>query len=265
MLNKIFMTFATSLLLVGCGNDQQPDSSAKIEQSKPVQLSAAASEDDKAFFSQFYPKIETSCPGLKKYAGGLKFEGIERNYNTDFVFKVPQDEKSLPDEWMAYGHRCFFGITKDKANVSVSKLPCKSLCLGVEVKSGSEIDTVYNMLIPLEQTIEEQMETAIITSQASKLREEERVKLDAQARKKDYQAQRNLAYLLVTDNPSEADQVASCAWRFVIMESGSKNITLGDKTNFEYACGKLGKAQREAAADQAADILAEVYGKTLNQ
>ena len=263
-MNKIFMVFATCLLLVGCGNDQQPDASAKIEQSRPVQLSAASSEDDKAFFSQFYPKIETACPGLKKYAGRLNFEGIERNYNTDFVFNV-QDKKTLPGEWMANGHRCFFGVTKDKANVSVSKLPCKSLCLGVEVKSGSEIDTVYNMLIPLEQTIEEQMETAIITSQASKLREEERVKLDAQARKKDYQAQRNLAYLLVTDNPSEADQVASCAWRFVIMESGSKKITLGDKTNFEYACGKLGKAQREAAADQAASILAEVYGKTLRQ
>lgn len=153
MYRKVFIALALGGLLIGCGGDQKTESASnEVEKqeiaTKAVSIPADAKQEDKAFFSEFYPKVEKACPGLKQYAAGLQFDGIEYNYNTDFVFKIPQDDKTLPTEWMVFGHSCYFGITKDKGSLSVSKLPCKSLCLGEAIEEGSDVDLNENLEIP---------------------------------------------------------------------------------------------------------------------
>ena len=154
MLKKLLVALTVGWLLVGCGDNQKAESASKevAKQevaTKAVSMPADAKPEDKAFFGEFYPRVEKACPGLEKYASGLKFEGIEYNYNTDFVFKVATDDRTLPNAWMAYGHTCYFGVSKDKSSLSVAKLPCKSLCLGEAVKEGSEIDLSENLVMHL--------------------------------------------------------------------------------------------------------------------
>lgn len=58
--------------------------------------------------------------------------------------------------------------------------------------------------------------------------------------KRDYQAQRNLAYLLSKGDAAVAvDPVASCAWRLVIIVSGSPKVDDSDFSNVRYACGRI--------------------------
>lgn len=69
----------------------------------------------------------------------------------------------------------------------------------------------------------------------------------------DYQGQRNVAYCLLTGcsgavmiNPSLA-----CAWRMVILLSGSSRVDETDQGNFRTACGTLDQARLETAKAQA--------------
>ena len=226
-----------------------------------------ATAEDKDYFTEFYPKLEKACPGLKQYAGGLAFGGIEHNYNIDFVFKVAEDDKTLPDEWIADGDTCFFGITKDGTNLSVAKRPCKSICLGKEVKAGSEVDLAENYQVPLEQTDAEKAESAKILADDAKKADEEIAKLEKKARKKDYQAQRNLAFMLGGGQlvghreTTDAQKVSACAWRYVIVKSGSDKVNESDEMNFAVDCGKLSDPQKDKAADESSRLLKEVYRK----
>lgn len=70
--------------------------------------------------------------------------------------------------------------------------------------------------------------------------------------KKDYEAQRNVAYLLSKGNAAVmTNAVSACAWRLVISTSGSSKVDESDFANVRHFCGrvepaKLGDTKAEA-------------------
>lgn len=62
-----------------------------------------------------------------------------------------------------------------------------------------------------------------------------------------YQAQRNLAYSLGRDHKNT---IGECAWRLVILKSGSPKVDTTDVSNVEVHCGKLSALEQEAAASR---------------
>jgi len=75
----------------------------------------------------------------------------------------------------------------------------------------------------------------------------------------DYQGQRNVAFCLSTgcDGAVLIRPITGCAWRLVIVSSGSKDVDQSDTGNIKHYCGKLDAVEREAAAAQAAALLAK--------
>ena len=65
----------------------------------------------------------------------------------------------------------------------------------------------------------------------------------------DYQAQRNLAYTLSTSIPF--NPILGCAWRIVIVESGSSQVDQSDTGNKAFYCDKLSADELLAAQAQA--------------
>lgn len=75
----------------------------------------------------------------------------------------------------------------------------------------------------------------------------------------DYQAQRNLAYTLTTGIPH--NPILGCAWRIVIVQSGSPQVDPSDTGNKKFACGKLNADDLAAAEAQAKKLQAKVSDK----
>lgn len=78
----------------------------------------------------------------------------------------------------------------------------------------------------------------------------------------DYQAQRNLAYGYSTaPYPGQQSNVMlGCAWRIVIVHSGSTKVDDTDISNQRVQCGKLDSQQLAAAQAQARRLYLQVYG-----
>lgn len=69
----------------------------------------------------------------------------------------------------------------------------------------------------------------------------------------DYQAQRNLAYTLTTSTPH--NPILGCAWRIVIVESGSAQVDQSDTGNKQFDCDKkLNQDEINAAKAQAKEL-----------
>ena len=64
----------------------------------------------------------------------------------------------------------------------------------------------------------------------------------------DYISQRNLAYTLSTSIPH--NPILGCAWRIVIVESGSPKVDQSDTGNMSFECGKLNADELAAAKAQ---------------
>jgi hypothetical protein len=76
----------------------------------------------------------------------------------------------------------------------------------------------------------------------------------------DYQAQRNLAYTLTTGIPH--NQILGCAWRIVIVESGSDQVDQSDTGNKEFDCdNKLNSDEINAAKAQAKKLQEKIAKK----
>jgi hypothetical protein len=75
----------------------------------------------------------------------------------------------------------------------------------------------------------------------------------------DYQAQRNLAYILTTGIPH--NPILGCAWRIVIVQSGSPQVDQSDTGNKKFACGKLTTDGLAAAEAQAKKLQAKISSK----
>ncbi len=80
-----------------------------------------------------------------------------------------------------------------------------------------------------------------------------------------YQGQRNLAYCLWSGcggAVSENKQL-SCAWRMVILASGSPKMHDGDIGNFKLCLDKLSTIEKAAMKSQAASLYRTVYGREI--
>jgi hypothetical protein len=70
----------------------------------------------------------------------------------------------------------------------------------------------------------------------------------------DYQGQRNVAFMLSGRGEAGAvipNKITGCAWRMLIIASGSPKVDSTDTSNLKLDCGRLGDVEREAAAAQA--------------
>jgi hypothetical protein len=81
--------------------------------------------------------------------------------------------------------------------------------------------------------------------------------LEKAAKTGDYQAQRNVAYWLSGgyDGSPPLNPVLACAWRIVILESGSTSVDPGDVSNKKLYCDKRLDADGLKAAQAQARTL----------
>ncbi len=94
---------------------------------------------------------------------------------------------------------------------------------------------------------------------ASSLQEYEALEKKAMAG--DYQAQRNIAYWLTGGNNGAPplNPILGCAWRLVILKSGSTSVDSGDISNKQLYCDKrLDLESRKAAEAQAGKLLKQI-------
>lgn len=94
---------------------------------------------------------------------------------------------------------------------------------------------------------------------ASSMQEYEALKKKAMAG--DYQAQRNIAYWLTGGNNGAPplNPVLGCAWRLVILKSGSSSVDASDISNKQLYCDKrLDTDSRKAAEAQAGKLLKQI-------
>jgi hypothetical protein len=81
----------------------------------------------------------------------------------------------------------------------------------------------------------------------------------------DYQGQRNVAYCLGygCDGLVFINKSLGCAWRIIIIGSGSPRVDNTDISNIKLDCGRLNAAENSAAHAQAEAIFRAVYGREL--
>ncbi len=81
----------------------------------------------------------------------------------------------------------------------------------------------------------------------------------------DYQGQRNVAFCLSStcDGAIQHKPTLGCAWRIVILASGSPKIDSSDRASYDYECGKLDRTDRATARAQASAIFAAIYRRPL--
>lgn len=78
--------------------------------------------------------------------------------------------------------------------------------------------------------------------------------------KGNYQAQRNLAFGYSSHPYQGQDKnpILACAWRIVIIKSGSEKVDETDVGNHQVYCEKLEKVSRDAAEAQAEQLLKKI-------
>lgn len=76
----------------------------------------------------------------------------------------------------------------------------------------------------------------------------------------DYQAQRDLAYgYSNSPYPGQSlNPILACAWRTVIILSGSERVDLSDVSNHKMYCGSLDQTARAASEAQAVELLKRI-------
>lgn len=76
----------------------------------------------------------------------------------------------------------------------------------------------------------------------------------------DYQARRNVAYMLKRGHADVVlpSPVSACAWRLLIVASGSPSVDAGDTGNVRVDCGSLSEADSAAARVEARALAARI-------
>ncbi len=101
----------------------------------------------------------------------------------------------------------------------------------------------------------------ILLSTASVASMEEYEALEKKAMAGDYQAQRNVSYWLTGGNNGALplNPILGCAWRLVILKSGSPSVDASDVSNKQFYCDKrLDSDSRKAAEAQAEKLLKQI-------
>ncbi len=94
------------------------------------------------------------------------------------------------------------------------------------------------------------------------LADNEAGQIERKAMQRDYQAQRNLAYLYQTAALGLLkDFMKACMWRTVIILSGNKQVDSSDAANHDFACNKLTSTERVAAVKQGEKLAEKLYKK----
>lgn len=85
--------------------------------------------------------------------------------------------------------------------------------------------------------------------------------------KGDYQGQRNVAFCLKTgcDGGVEINPIAACAWRSIILSSGSAKVDPSDTANFNADCKSLDDTARTASDAQAGSMFRKIYGRSIDE
>jgi hypothetical protein len=85
------------------------------------------------------------------------------------------------------------------------------------------------------------------------------------ALKKDYQAQRNVAFCLSTgcDGAVYKNPIQGCAWRMIILGSGKKQVDESDTGSYGIYCKRLDKDAFKAARIRADNLFYQIYGRPL--
>lgn len=89
--------------------------------------------------------------------------------------------------------------------------------------------------------------------------------LEDAAMQGDYQAQRNLAFSYSRPFESRGEienPILACAWRLIILHSGSPKVDLTDQSNMEVYCGKLSSEDFDKSKRTAIDIMLEMTKKS---
>ena len=76
----------------------------------------------------------------------------------------------------------------------------------------------------------------------------------------DYESERNVGNCLQSgcSGALRKNPIQACAWRMVLMTSGSPKVNDLDAADLKIACGRLAEAERQDAAQRAAVITAEI-------
>lgn len=87
-------------------------------------------------------------------------------------------------------------------------------------------------------------------------------KLEAEALKGDYQAQRNISYWLSGGlGVPPLNPILGCAWRIVILNSGSLSVDQSDSSNKTFFCEKKLSSEELLAAQAQSETLIEAISK----
>ena len=87
----------------------------------------------------------------------------------------------------------------------------------------------------------------------------------AAAYKRDYQGQRNVSYCLSAGCGGAVQNNATlgCAWRLVILASGSAEVDNTDISNKRVYCDRLAPDEQETARAQAQELMRRIYKREL--
>ncbi len=133
-------TIAGWLFLGGAIGSFVFDSSETTASSFEIKIPESLDAPTRQMISEAWPKVKQVCSGLEKYSDTLQFKGVKDNNTIDIVFAVPDGKSSIPSNFMANGHFCYYGVSKDGKTLTVSKEGCKAICLGRAIKSGEPAD-----------------------------------------------------------------------------------------------------------------------------
>lgn len=110
-----------------------------------VNIPQDLSQESQNLVKQYAPAIPDLCPGFAKYQGEFESFSIQDNYNIDVVFKIPDAAGGIPGDFVAYGHTCYFGISRDGKKLVIPKSACQSVCLDRDMFDKD----IENLVIPL--------------------------------------------------------------------------------------------------------------------
>lgn len=117
--------------------------------SHDVPIPAGLPPDLVALAEQAMPQIPRLCPGWAKYESAYTNVALENNIvrgaggYLDLVVTVSGE---TPSTYRAHGHKCSYSVSPDGAALSVSKRPCQSLCLDVDMFVGPPRE----LILPIE-------------------------------------------------------------------------------------------------------------------
>lgn len=140
MKSAIFFVGAACSILSACG--KSPDISFRFDAALPAADVAIAENGASA--------LVKACSGISRYWGDLSLVepakvgeaslSSQRDYgwqrSAEITLEVSGNPESIPAEYHANGHRCYFEIGAGQSGVSVTKRPCIAICRGAPANTS---------------------------------------------------------------------------------------------------------------------------------